>query len=114
MDKIRDLIPYVRVPSTWNLSPQYDGHLLMVIRDYTWAVAGRRSCRDETRNIYHAVSGSVSNVCPSCGRDDEDTHHITTCSDPGRKEMLMDSIDDLELWLTDAGTDVIIADMIVR
>lgn len=60
------------------------------------------------------IDKTVSNVCPSCGRKDEDTHHITTCSDPGRKEMLMDSIDDLESWLSDAGTDGIISDLIVR
>ena len=67
-----------------------------------------------TNRQLNRIDKTVSNVCPSCGRENEDTHHITTCSDPGRKQMLRDSIDDLKSWLLDAGTDPVISDMIVR
>ena len=48
---------------------------------------------------------SVRNVCPSCGRPDESTSHITRCSDPGRVASLTAAIDDLCDWLDENDTD---------
>ena len=49
------------------------------------------------------IDDSVSNICPSCGRLDESSKHITCCTDPGRQKMLAYSIDSITKWMGSTG-----------
>jgi hypothetical protein len=51
------------------------------------------------------MDGSVKNICPSCGRPDESTSHITRCSDPGRLASLRAAVEDLSDWMEDNDTE---------
>ena len=46
----------------------------------------------------------VKNNCPSCGRPNEDTEHITRCTDPTRTALYHDGVSLLKTWLLDNHT----------
>ena len=50
------------------------------------------------------IDSSVVNICPSCGKENESTSHITRCSDPNRIASLEHSVDALEKWMDDNDT----------
>jgi hypothetical protein len=41
------------------------------------------------------IDSTIENMCPSCGRRDESSKHITRCKDTGKKAMLKYSVDEL-------------------
>jgi len=45
------------------------------------------------------IDSTIDNVCPSCGKRDESSKHITRCEDRGRRAMLKYSVDDLVQWM---------------
>jgi hypothetical protein len=47
---------------------------------------------------------TVRNVCPSCGRQDESTSHITRCKEEGRTKMFEASVESLVTWLRSVRT----------
>ena len=42
----------------------------------------------------------VQNFCPSCGRANEDTAHVTRCPDSTRTSLYKDDVTSLSLWMT--------------
>jgi len=51
------------------------------------------------------IHTDVKNVCPSCGRRDESTRHITRCRDAGRTAMFSQSVTEIVSWLESKRTD---------
>jgi hypothetical protein len=43
----------------------------------------------------------VQNICPCCGRFNEDIMHITTCRNEGRTVIFNDMVTDMEYWMED-------------
>ena len=46
----------------------------------------------------------VQNFCPSCGRANEDTAHVTRCPDPTRTSLYKEDVNSLSLWMTKNNT----------
>ena len=51
------------------------------------------------------IDPKVENVCPSCGRTDESSKHITRCTDPGRRAMIKHSVIELTQWMSSTCVD---------
>ncbi len=51
------------------------------------------------------MDSCVKNICPSCGRPNESTSHITRCSEPGRLASLRAAVEELSDWMEDNDTD---------
>jgi len=60
------------------------------------------------------INPSVENVCPSCGRDDESSKHITRCNESGRRQMLEHTVDELATWMASTRVDPHLRTMITR
>ena len=54
----------------------------------------------------------VEDKCPSCGEKGDTSTHVTRCQDPGRKQLLKDSINQIATWMDDNNTEPHLADMI--
>ena len=52
--------------------------------------------------------------CPSCEDSLETCHHVLTCPEEGRVEVLMGSIRNMEKWLVEVGKDPVLVDYIVE
>jgi hypothetical protein len=44
---------------------------------------------------------SIKNRCPSCNRPNEDTEHITRCTDPTRTALYHDGVSNIRKWMQD-------------
>ena len=51
------------------------------------------------------INPSVWNVCPSCGRDDEYSKHIAKFNEPGRRQMLEYTVDEMATWMSSTDVD---------
>eukprot|EP00956_Cyclotella_meneghiniana_P036730 scaffold129731_cov22-Cyclotella_meneghiniana.AAC.1 len=63
-------------------------------------------------NRYLSRFTPTENVCPSCGRDNEDTAHVTRCPDPTRTTLYNDDVSHLKSWLISNHTPQELADLI--
>ena len=51
------------------------------------------------------IDDSIDNVCPSCGRRDESTSHMTRCRSEGRTLLFRRSVSSIVEWLESVRTD---------
>ena len=58
------------------------------------------------------INQSVRNVYPSCGRDDESSKHITRYNEPGRRQMLEYTVDEMATWMSSTKVDQHLQSMI--
>ena len=63
-------------------------------------------------NRYLSRFTPTENVCPSCGRENEDTAHVTRCPDPTRTTLYNDDVSHLKSWLISNHTPQELADLI--
>ena len=59
---------------------------------------------------------SVENVCPSCGKEDKSSEHITItrCRYPRRRAMWRTLVQELVLWVGATTPDLVLCDIIER
>ena len=69
-----------------------------------------KSCA--TNRHLAGIDNSVQNICPSCGKPDETTYHITQRQEDGRTEMLRRSIQAAIDYLEDSHSDPELIDML--
>ena len=67
-----------------------------------------------TNRHANRIDSSVENICPSCGEKDESVSHIVRCKDPGRLQMLRESVEDLSEWLYLMDTEEDMIEMVVE
>lgn len=52
--------------------------------------------------------GSEATQCPNCEEQQEDSHHLLHCPDPGRSSFLREELKTVQSWLTERHTDPIL------
>ena len=57
---------------------------------------------------------TVENVCPSCGRRDEVSKHITRRKEEGRTKLWKKSVQEIGVWIGQPTSDLLLRDMIVE
>lgn len=67
-----------------------------------------------TNGIVHKWDSSVDPCCPSCRQCTETTAHIVQCSEIGRVNTLLQTIDYMADWLLSVDTDPVLLDCILK